>query len=520
MLNNLTQEDINEYAPSAQTISEPTGTDWSQGVQVGKTIPAKWWNWLFRAVTKRIQEARADAGNMLAELKNTVTDAGLTPDPTDDTQLAQAANILAERGVGTYIQDKKKGFFGSWTSEVCVGLPTFDASSTVTIEKLKAFDNSEGKAFYICLKCRTGNTDTWYHYTSTDLLTWHEIDYASNVRNTAPRTTDVAYFNEKYYFLLSLEGDHTAYLYASQDAGAWTLNRTFNEYGAIGLRVIRPFALNLGVMWMISATAQTFADIDYNSYYTTSGSSWNNAGTVFRNTGNTIDAVGELYDLNGAIILGNKVTTDGATWAQLTTEWVNSAYSKIFRSAGGALLQFSDDEGAWYVVTSSSSAPIKKLGNWLLKLQGPSGCVLAKSSTGNTAAITRDGDQFTTMPFSYPAEQGAEFFESEYNYYIGNHMMSSFPTTQDWEDVSLPAGATVLQDSGIDGYIIAGNYYSSDACETWVQGISAGLPYCAVPLYISDIATCSTVELRNNILLRHLTFNGINRVIGTTLYLK
>ena len=110
MLNQLTQDDITEYGTNALTIDEPRGTDYTQGVQVGKTIPAKWWNWLFRAVTKRAQQAKADSQTILTELKNTVIDAGITPDPTDDTQLAQAANTLAVRGVTNYVQEKKRGF--------------------------------------------------------------------------------------------------------------------------------------------------------------------------------------------------------------------------------------------------------------------------------------------------------------------------------------------------------------------------------------------------------------------------
>lgn len=523
MLNSLTQEVINEYASNAQTIAEPLGADWAQGVHVGKTIPAKWWNWLFRATTRRIEEARSDADNMLTELKNTVVDAGLTPDPADNTQLAQAANILAVRGVSKYVQDRKKGFFGSWTSEVCEGFDTQlinPETDTVEIAVLKPADNSNRNAYCLCLKRTRNSAVRWLYFTSTDLFSWHYVDcISSSNEQAAPRTVDFAYSGETYYLLLSVDGDHTAVVYKSQDAAAWVLDRSFNEYGAVGLRVLPGNTNNSNdVLWMISATSQTYADIDYNSYYKVGGSNstWQNAGTVFRNTGNTIDAVGKVMPIWYGFILGNKVTIDSVNWSQITTEWVNSAYSELFFVSSVVLMQFSSDEGAWYIVNSLQGAPIKKLGSWILKKEGP-GRVLASDASGTTAAITTDGDTFTILSIPYPSAQDAEFFMMGTKYVLGTYISDNLT---DWSEIELPVGAGTPKDSGVSGYAVAGNYFSSDECETWIQGISAGVAYCAVPQQILSNATCFAVELKNGVVLRHITFNGINRVIGTTLYLK
>ena len=511
MIDELSQESITEYGSNAQTISEPTGTDYSQGVQVGKTIPAKWWNWLFRAVTKRAEQARADANNMLAELKNTVTDAGLTPDPTDNTQLAQAANLLSVRGVDTYVQDKKRGFFSNWTSETCTGFQQFSDDDIVTIETIKPIRNSGNRAFYLCLKQHTSDpvADYYWHYTSTDLVNWHEIAAPAGAKL---QTADIIYFKDRYYFLYSVEDVHNAQLYYSDDAASWYFARSFTEYGALGLRV----AAN--VLWMISASSQTYADINYYSYKTADGASWTNAGVVFRNTGNTVDAVSEVVPYLGTYILGNKITSDGNTWSQLVADWSNSAYARVFvNTTGVAVLQFNDDENAWYTMATPQSAPVQRLGTWSLKMLGPENYILAKDTADNYAGITTDGVTFTKLSILYPTEAGAEFFRSGDYYFIGNNRSDDLDT---WETVTLPVGATVLQYSTVGFYIIAGNFFSTDFGDNWVQGTAAGSPFCAVPDYVSDTATCMVIVVRDNIVLRRMTFNGVNRVIGTTLYLK
>ena len=114
MLPQLTQETLNEYAHDAQTTQQPYGADYTQGARVGKTIPAKWWNWLFNAVTKRIFQSKYDAQDMLTEMKNVVTDAGLTPDAADNTQLTQAITTKTNTQIATYIERMKRGFFYKW----------------------------------------------------------------------------------------------------------------------------------------------------------------------------------------------------------------------------------------------------------------------------------------------------------------------------------------------------------------------------------------------------------------------
>ena len=109
----LDEQDITVYASDAQTIQEPYGTDYTQGVRVGRTIPAKWWNWLFKAVTTRLHQAYADLTNLFTELTNLLTDAQITPSASDNTQVKQAVAVKANEQITIYLENKQ-GFPTRW----------------------------------------------------------------------------------------------------------------------------------------------------------------------------------------------------------------------------------------------------------------------------------------------------------------------------------------------------------------------------------------------------------------------
>ena len=69
-MKNNTIEDIKEYAKDSQTSEEPTEQNYAEGVKVGWTLPAKWWNWLMNAFTKRFRETKATVDSMYEELSN------------------------------------------------------------------------------------------------------------------------------------------------------------------------------------------------------------------------------------------------------------------------------------------------------------------------------------------------------------------------------------------------------------------------------------------------------------------
>ena len=171
MIPSLSQEALTQYAAEAQTIQEPTGTDYTRGVSAGKTVPAKWWNWLFSAATKRIVQSRNDADNMLTELNNVVTDAGLTPTGSDSTQLVQAITSKVNTQIANYITDKQ-GYFLDWTeTPVALDIPSDYRQRLIVCDDLAvcaAWPSSDTPAttFYLSF-----NTDgkTWTAQTSVTL---------------------------------------------------------------------------------------------------------------------------------------------------------------------------------------------------------------------------------------------------------------------------------------------------------------------------------------------------------------
>lgn len=114
MIQQLEQETLSPYAADATVRQEPQGVDRSRGAQVGRTIPAKWWNWLFNAVIKRLHQGRTDAQNMLTELQNVVTDAGIALDSADSTQMSGAVDIKNAAQRRKYAYEGKANVFGRW----------------------------------------------------------------------------------------------------------------------------------------------------------------------------------------------------------------------------------------------------------------------------------------------------------------------------------------------------------------------------------------------------------------------
>ena len=101
----LDEQELTVYASNAQTIQEPYGSDYSQGVRVGKTIPAKWWNWLFNAVTARLVKAFNDVTDIFTEIKNFIQNAGITLSASDDGQAVQALTVYADSSITEYVTE-------------------------------------------------------------------------------------------------------------------------------------------------------------------------------------------------------------------------------------------------------------------------------------------------------------------------------------------------------------------------------------------------------------------------------
>lgn len=110
MQTNIAQEDINIFASDpSSTKEEPQGTDYTDGVDVGYTAPAKWWNWLWNKITAWFTACKTDRTSMLAELSNTLTRAQIAPSAPDERQLSQAVDKTAYDACTAYDNAEENG---------------------------------------------------------------------------------------------------------------------------------------------------------------------------------------------------------------------------------------------------------------------------------------------------------------------------------------------------------------------------------------------------------------------------
>lgn len=177
MITALTQETITPYASDAQTTQEPQGTDYTQGVKVGRTVPAKWWNWLFNAGTKRLAQSKNDAQDMLTEMQNVVTDAGIALDGSDSTQLSQAVTAKADKQIDKFIE-AKRGFISRWIACGTEGL--LPPRTTGSGDKVYYFGrvHEVNGVYFAVNRTYTNDSGNLYNVTnriaySYDLNNWH-----------------------------------------------------------------------------------------------------------------------------------------------------------------------------------------------------------------------------------------------------------------------------------------------------------------------------------------------------------
>lgn len=218
MIPSLSQDTITEYASDAITIQEPTGADYSQGVKVGKTIPAKWWNWLFRAATKRLGQAKTDAQNMLTELQNVVTDAGITLDGNDATQLRQAVALDTRASIAQYITTKLD-YFKLWAAAATSGLLPVPASDGEhdTYWKLERIEKVGD--IYFAINRTKQWTGSRYAYrgavaSSDDLVHWH-LSYEYDFENIQMGAIQGS---ESYWIIVAGYTDNDAGFYYDSSA--------------------------------------------------------------------------------------------------------------------------------------------------------------------------------------------------------------------------------------------------------------------------------------------------------------
>ena len=122
-------EDMGVYASESQYVNGPTEEQQASGTVPLDTLPADWWNWLWKEITIRINEAASDVQGLYQEILAILGEANITPDPLLTNQLLVAIQTLIRR-VGT------EAIAGTVKSSVQSGRVSISADGIMTVNGL------------------------------------------------------------------------------------------------------------------------------------------------------------------------------------------------------------------------------------------------------------------------------------------------------------------------------------------------------------------------------------------------
>ncbi len=94
--------------PSA-TISKPENPYYQDGVDVGYTAPAKWWNWLWNHISAWFASSKTDKNAIHTELLNVLSTAAITPADEKTNQLSKAIDTIGYAACVTYDNAEEDG---------------------------------------------------------------------------------------------------------------------------------------------------------------------------------------------------------------------------------------------------------------------------------------------------------------------------------------------------------------------------------------------------------------------------
>ena len=122
-------ETMKIYASESQYISGPTEEQQASGTVPLDTLPADWWNWLWKEITIRINEAASDVQGLYQEILAILAEANIVPDPLLTNQLLVAIQTLIRR-VGT------ETIAGAVKSSIQSGRVAISADGIMTVNGL------------------------------------------------------------------------------------------------------------------------------------------------------------------------------------------------------------------------------------------------------------------------------------------------------------------------------------------------------------------------------------------------
>lgn len=539
MIPSLSQEALTQYASDAQTIQQPQGADYSQGVKAGRTIPAKWWNWLFSNVTKRIVQSRNDADNMLTEMKNVVTNAGLTPTASDNTQLTQAIQTKADAQIDKFIESKQS-FYSTWEVVDTQGvLP--QSTSTESYYKFDNIHKINGVYFAInrTYNLSGGNYSNVNNALafSEDLKTWHLLqgsDFGKANINTTPQFgVGMCYFKgywyllfvgtyqsggaSLYYTIVKLADLNEPSSYTTIRSNTETLQNYSNfQIGTLGDEVFY-IKTTIANSIDVSTDGATFSTVSLNAVH-------------YASFGTYADWLAfDGIKLGSSFVVGDFVASaDGATWRCYNTL---ASEQRIAKPLAGKFNGGVVTKGTAYFLASENADAV---------LVGGASYTFDRFTYDNRYMFLRSGatryvtaDCVNALPLSTELSFAyGTRIDSINGVYYGafgsDKQIYSSPDLQNWTPTGkyLPTGASALGVVSEADVFVSGTKCSRDLGTTWVQSKdSTGQDYCPIDIDVVEdnrlYAITRTVYTPvSRLKLCYSTSRSFNYVMGHTLYLR
>ena len=122
-------EQMDVYASNSQYIQGPSPTQQAQGTIPLDTLPADWWNWMWRQITERINQASVGMESIYDEVMSVLTAASIEPSQLQSDQLLNAIKALA-RVTGT------SAIAGAVKSSADSGKVSIDENGIMTVNGL------------------------------------------------------------------------------------------------------------------------------------------------------------------------------------------------------------------------------------------------------------------------------------------------------------------------------------------------------------------------------------------------
>lgn len=536
MIPNLSQEALTQYASDAQTIQQPQGADYSRGVSVGRTIPAKWWNWLFSNATKRIVQSRNDADNMFTEMKNVVTDAGLTPSASDNTQLTQAIEAKTDEQINGYVETKK-GFIDRWIICSNSGLlePYPVTSGSNTTYNFKGLHRVGGVYFALnytsiySVDARTNrlvysyDLEKWYSLAPSDLGASSAID--SSFRFCA----GVVYFNNAWYITLygapsSSSGTaYTALIRVPDLTNLATKTVISNtSFSSFVNKACYLFVLDNTLCWKSNAQSTGY-DVAIStdginfSALTTGVNFTNNQGALGSNNWCACRPIvfGNHY------ILGNvRISMDLSTWELLGT--YTAPLTPVYKLANGGIVYSDASQKTTYFASGASEATVVDYD--LRHVTFDNTYVILRNTSGTF--ITRDFASIaaTKADIIYAEPVDGVFYVSE-----NGHIYKSIDVmTNAWEDTGAVTNRSVYTLPGLPYLVQLNNgKFSRDFGFTWLTAKDTdGNDFCPTSISFVEgnryywVVDAFPVNLRVKPTVLYYAVRSVNYVQGHTLYLR